>query len=434
MKILFTTQFIEKNGWYEYFSNNSRSIFRLVYPLKRAYGIRFIKQNVPFIEMLEFPLWEDYVKKLSEGWDVVGFSFLTQHTGRIVKMAEAARKAGVKVLWGGNYGVTNPEVSGLFDRTFTGYAEREVAEAVGSPFERLRHPPLIDQWYISPSPLKVQLVGQMQTSRGCPMKCSFCHTPRWEPKPYGLPIESLDETMRFMKRSRVDWIAVHDENFGIMHDHSRKVLELFRRHRLFWTPQSRPEIALKRLDEWCDANFMGMGLGIESVEQEALETWDKNLRAGIVMELAEELHRRDRYIFGFYMLGNEHATYESTIEEIETLARYDIDYVNLTVATPYPGTPLFDQTEEKFGFFNKDWSLFDTKQLVWRHPSITPDQMKKLHEYACLRINTPQRLFKFMSRIYKNYAANLKSYAKAGALVSSFPIKSYMLKKELPFL
>jgi len=143
MKILFTTQFIEKNGWYEYFSNNSKSVFRLVYPLKRAYGIRFIKQNVPNIEMLEFPLWEDYVKRLSEGWDVVGFSFLTQHTNRIVKMAEAARKAGVKVLWGGNYGVTNPEVSGLFDRTFTGYAEREVAEALAADLLGLPDAPVL---------------------------------------------------------------------------------------------------------------------------------------------------------------------------------------------------------------------------------------------------------------------------------------------------
>ena len=38
-------------------------------------GLRFIKQNIPEVELLEYPLWQEFQAKLNEGWDIIGFSF-----------------------------------------------------------------------------------------------------------------------------------------------------------------------------------------------------------------------------------------------------------------------------------------------------------------------------------------------------------------------
>ena len=434
MKILFTTPYIEKNGWYDYFAQNTHNPARIVYPLKISYGLRFIKQNIPQIEIMEFPLWDQFEKKLAEGWDVVGFSFHTSGTNRILRMVERARKAGVGEIWGGNYGAMNPFVKDRFDRVIVGYAEKQIAEILGTPFERLRHPPLIDQWYITPLPYRVQRVAQLQTQRGCPMQCTFCQTPGFAPRPEAIPLESLDETMAFYKKNGVDWVAIPDENFGQLREHTERVVELLAKHGLYWSVQTRYETALKNLDQWSGANLMGVGIGIECVDKRVLDRWKKKLNPDSILHLKEELHRRNRYIWGYYMIGNEDATFDSTIDEIETVYRYGIGYVQTTILTPYPATALWDDIDRRFGIFEKDWDRFDTKHLTWRHPIMDSASLEKLLEYACLRMNDPRRFSEFIWRIYKSYSKHKGSYARGLAFISSFPIKSYRYPVNPPFL
>jgi radical SAM superfamily enzyme YgiQ (UPF0313 family) len=432
-KILLTTYYIEPGGWYEYFSHNKPSRFQMVYHVKHSHALSCIKQNIPGIEILQFPTWEEYEKKLSQGWDIVGFSFYSAQTQRVARMAKAARDAGVKELWGGNYGITTPGALGLFDKVFPGYAEHDIADYLGVKIDRLRHPPIIDTWYIRPLPFRVQRVGQMQSQRGCPMKCTFCQTPRWAPRSTPIPLESVDETLRYFKEHGVDWVGIHDESFGLLEDHSREVVKLLKKYRLFWTTQTRVETATKFLDEWCDAYLMGFGVGIENVDPQTLKDWHKNLSPQALLDLADEVHRKNRYIFGYYILGNANATYESTIAEIEAVTRYDIDYIWMTILTPFPDTPLWEEIDNKYGIFEKDWDKFDTKHLTWNHPHIKPGQMEKLLDFACESVGSTKRLSKFIWRIYKSYSKHLGSYAKGLALISSFPYKSYRYHQKEPY-
>ena len=433
MKILFVTPYIEKNGWYDYFAQNTHNPARIVYPLKISYGLRFIKQNLPQIEIMEFPLWEEFTEKLKEGWDVVGFSFHTSGTNRVLRMIEHTRKTTSAQIWGGNYGAMNPFIVDRFDRVINGYAEEKLAEILGTPFERLRHPPLIDQWYITPLPYRVQRVAQVQTQRGCAMQCTFCQTPGFAPKPEPIPLESIDEVLAFYKKNGVDWVVMPDENFGQLSAHTERVVELLAKHGIFWSAQARYEIALKNLDHWSACNLMGVGIGIECVDKKALDSWKKKLAPDAILHLKDELHRRNRYIWGYYMIGNEFADYESTLDEIETVHSYGIGYVQTTILTPYPKTALWDDVDSRFGIFEKNWDHFDTKHLTWHHPNLKPWELEKLLDYACLRMNDPRRFSEFLWRIYKSYSKHKGSYAKGLGFISTFPLKSYIYPANPPF-
>ena len=95
----FRGDYIDALGWTgRRFSNTSA-------PLRVSPGLRFIKQNVPEVQILEYPLWHEYVEKLKQGWDVVGFSFYHNQIGEIREMIAEARLQGVKEIWAGNYGV-----------------------------------------------------------------------------------------------------------------------------------------------------------------------------------------------------------------------------------------------------------------------------------------------------------------------------------------
>jgi len=434
LKILFTNECRREDGYYEYFGKNSKALARIVFPIKISTGLRFIKQNFPRIEILENPTWDEYCAWLSEGWDVVGFSFFTHGTGRALKMVEKARQAGVSQIWGGGYGVLDPRIQDRFDRIFHGYAEPEIAEALGVDMGPVRHPPLVNQWNISPLPFKVQRVAALFTSRGCPYKCTFCQTPVFCPRPETLPLESIEEVLRFYRDHGVDWVFVMDENFGMFKEHSEKVVEMFPRFGLHWSLMTRAENALKYLDDWVDANLMGIGVGIESMDHRALAAWKKKQTTETVARLAEELERRKRYMWGYYMLGHQDADVDSTLEEIEMVRALKLGFTQVTIATPYPRTALWDELEQKYGIFETDWEKYDTKHLVWNHPHISPEKMEELHDHACRRLNSSAIFLRFAYKIYRSYAMNLASYARGLSLISSFPVKCYRYPEDPGYL
>ena len=48
-------------------------------------GLRFLKQNVPEIEIPELPTVAEYRRTLARGWDVVGISFYLDETPRALE-------------------------------------------------------------------------------------------------------------------------------------------------------------------------------------------------------------------------------------------------------------------------------------------------------------------------------------------------------------
>src|ERR1017187_1965442 len=91
------------------------------------YATRFLKANLPSLDVLEYPTWDEYRRALSSGnYDTVGISFWTYTAPEALQMVRMAREAGVREVWGGGHGVNTPGVASHFDRVFTGYSEYEL--------------------------------------------------------------------------------------------------------------------------------------------------------------------------------------------------------------------------------------------------------------------------------------------------------------------
>jgi hypothetical protein len=97
-KILLSTVYRRhRKDIYDYFgANSNQSLFRFSLPRVNSFGLRFIKQNISQIEIIEYPTWEEYKKKVNEKeWDVVGFSFYLNEIHEILEMVKYARKQGI---------------------------------------------------------------------------------------------------------------------------------------------------------------------------------------------------------------------------------------------------------------------------------------------------------------------------------------------------
>ena len=128
-RILLTTR-CRDTGLYDYFRENAPRDFRWRFGMPRtiSFGLRFLRQNVPGISILEYPTHSEFSAALKQGWDAVGFSFYLEETNDILALAAEARQAGVKELWAGNYGALTPAVHSHFNHIFSSYSEVAVGQ------------------------------------------------------------------------------------------------------------------------------------------------------------------------------------------------------------------------------------------------------------------------------------------------------------------
>ena len=378
-RVLLTTR-CRDPGLYDYFRENAPRDFRWRFGMPRriSFGLRFLRQNVPGITILEYPSRAEYSAQLRRGWDAVGFSFYLEETNDILSMAEEARAAGVPQLWAGNYGALTTSVASAFDGVFEGYAEEALAERLGTPLEEIQHPPLISEFRF-PGGWRIP-IGVLFSSRGCSFRCTFCQTTAFAPQPKSISLDSIDRVLRFYREHGVHFVLILDENFGNLPAHAETVVELLARHRLRWIVQSRVDLLLRQFDRWREHGMEGALFGIESFHQEILKQMHKNEKVHAAFELVERLHRAGLYAQGYYIIGLPSETPESIAADLGTLAGLGLDVTQITIVTPHPQTQMWDELQTNYGIFEKDWSRFDTKHLVWNHPHCGSGVLESLLE------------------------------------------------------
>ena len=263
-----------KNDIYDYFeANTSNRFFKFSMPRIQSFGLRFIKQNLPEVEIIEFPMWNEYVDKIKEkDWDVVGFSFYLNEISEILEMVKYARENLDCEIWAGNYGGLTEEIKKYFDKIFIGYSEDQIAKELGKNFEydELIHPPLIG-YTSSPIGVKLNCQGYLFTNRGCNHKCDFCQTPAFCKKPYKIPLKSIEKVLKYYRSLGISEVIILDESFGCFKSHAEDVVNLLDKYGFFWFPMLRADYLNKRLDDWVKKGLLGVLIGVENINQEVLD-------------------------------------------------------------------------------------------------------------------------------------------------------------------
>jgi radical SAM superfamily enzyme YgiQ (UPF0313 family) len=403
-KILLTTVYKNsKEERYDWFKSNTRVPFNFTVTRILSYGLRFIKQNIPGIEILEYPTWKEYVNVINkEKWDVVGFSFYLNEIHEILEMIKYARQAGVKEIWGGNYGALTEEVQEHLDKAFFGYSEEQIAKELGYKMGELIHPPLIN--YLGTTVgFKLQVFGVLFTSRGCAIGCDFCQTPVFCPRPYPVPLSSIEKVLNYLKSINIDEVVILDENFGLLKSHTEDVVNLLGDLGFQWYAMTKVNQLKKKLTHWIENGFGGAFIGIESMNQETLDSIGKGQTVQDCIDVIREMNKHNRLIVGYYMIGFENDTKESIKRDIAKVARLNLDVTQICVLTPLPRTKQWEYIDNKYGIFDKDWHHYNAKHLVWNHPHVEPVEMRKLLNWSFKTCYPWTRVFGVTMKFHKMY-------------------------------
>lgn len=411
-KVLFTSPVQPIGGCSPdvYSWNKSTAPVRLSMSFINHPGLSFLQANVPGVDILEYPTWDTFREALKVPVDVLGISFYINETELAVQMAEYARQRGVKEVWAGNYGAYSPEVAQYFDRIITGWGEAPVAAALGVEARKpneLQHPLMYGSLGTNLAPV-MSLHGFLYTSRGCPYTCNFCQTPDFYGKTAPVPLEAIDRVLWTYARQGVVSINILDENFGIFRRHSQEVIRLLKKHNLRWIPLARADLMLKDFEEWREHGLFGAHLGIESLNPSSLQGADKRLDLLKSVSLLQRMSQHNMIVQAFYIIGFEEDTEDSIRRDIEELAKLDVDIAQVQVLTPYPRTKLRESIDRQHGITDRNLSHYNSRNLVWNHPHLTPEKMKELQLWANRKLFTSSRALRTLSKVFLHDCSSRK--------------------------
>ncbi|MDI6783801.1 MAG: radical SAM protein, partial [bacterium] len=121
--------------------------------------------------------------------------------------------------------------------------------------------------------------------------------------------------------------------------------------------------------------------------------------------------------FAYFIIGLPGETWETIRETISFAKNLNPDYVNFHIATPFPGTELYQIAKENQWLITDDWSEFEEQgSAVLRTEHLTAPDLVKAQKIAMRQFYfRPKQMVKEIKRVRNT--AELKKKIKAGLKV-----------------
>jgi radical SAM superfamily enzyme YgiQ (UPF0313 family) len=325
--------------------------------------------------------------------DLVGITAFTSQANRAYEVAAHFRHLGVPVVMGGIHAtMCLDEVMDRVDSVVTGEAEAVWPQVL----DDARHGSLKRRYdgglaKINDVPLarhdllaRGYAFGAIQTTRGCPLNCTFCSVTAFNGARYRQrPIPDVVREFQSVREKRV--LVVDDNLIGTRPEHIARAKDLFRalakaNLRKEWVGQATinfaddeelPALAAK-------AGCRGVFIGFESPDPEGLLEIGKkfNLLKGRDFRASvRRIQRHNIMVVGSFIIGLD-IDRPGIGERIARVARqYGIDSLNVLFLTPLPGTRLWDQMKADgrivLSDFPEDWKYYTLTYPVARYSHLS---------------------------------------------------------------
>jgi anaerobic magnesium-protoporphyrin IX monomethyl ester cyclase len=137
-------------------------------------------------------------------------------------------------------------------------------------------------------------------------------------------------------------------------------------------------------------------VGIESFNQETLRgNRRKAIASAQQQQIIEYCHKLGIRIIANYTLGLPNDTLEGIRETIRYAKKLNTFAIQFTVTTPYPGTQFYETV--KHAIFERDWERFNGWTSVYYHPTIRPEDLHRLREFAYVSYHLrPRYVWRFL--------------------------------------
>ncbi|MBN1341756.1 MAG: B12-binding domain-containing radical SAM protein [Phycisphaerae bacterium] len=381
--------------------------------------------------------------------DLVGITAFTSQANRAYELAAEFHGLGVPVVMGGIHAsmcleealqrvdsVVTGEAEGIWAQVLEDARNGNMKRVYAGEHANMDEVPLA-RHDLLPSGYAL---GAIQTTRGCPLSCSFCTVTAFNGRGYRQrPIDDVVQEFGLIRERRV--LIVDDNLIGTRDEHIARAKDLFRAMiraglRKEWVAQvtinmaDDDELLMLASKSGCKGVF----IGFESPTAEGMIEVGKkfNLHGGRDFKASiDRMHRHKILVVGSFILGLDTDRRGIGKQIADTSSRYGVDILNTLFLTPLPGTHLWKDMESQgriaANSFPEDWQFYTLLFPVACYKHLSSDEMfREMDECVGTFFSVPRILRRFVGNLWrmrspifalaidlssrKNLALNRKTY------------------------
>jgi radical SAM superfamily enzyme YgiQ (UPF0313 family) len=241
----------------------------------------------------------------------------------------------------------------------------------------------------------------IESSRGCPYSCVFCSVnSEHRVRP---PEKVCDEIEYFNEMFGVKHFMFCDPIFAFPKAWGLRLLTCMIkrgiRKKIEWNCETRADTIDDEIAEALrEAGCTGVGLGIETGDDELMRGINKELTVNACRRAVGSLKRVGIGVLGLFTIGNPGETKEATLRTIEFAKELKIEGAKFSTVVPYPGTELWRRYLDGRKFSDEDWDRFSPYtscppyRMEWTE--ISPKELVKIQTKThILFYISPRRFF-----------------------------------------
>jgi radical SAM superfamily enzyme YgiQ (UPF0313 family) len=328
---------------------------------------------------------------MAKGWDVIGLSvqFSIQHD----LYAEAARLCSPYAkVWAGGFHASAVRPPEGVSKVIKG--EGEEAFTPGMSFREIEYPEpsawRMEPYWAKGSPHDLQSKTAfwmpVEFSRGCDRACGYCGVHRfWGGSRY-YPKARIAGYLDSLIAEGIEEVFIEDDNFASDPGMFSWIIEELGKRGLWWsTPNGIYAKALKdNIGALARAGCWRVSLPFETGTESTARLvglGNKWMPQPEALALVEALKAEGIMACGFFIIGYPGETLDDMQRTLDYANSLPLDQRNISIATPYPGTPLYDLCKAKGYLASNPPELY--RDLLYTHgmirtPEFAPEQVEAL--------------------------------------------------------
>ena len=224
----------------------------------------------------------------------------------------------------------------------------------------------------------------LTTSRGCVYWCEFCATVRMHGRKYRMrsPKNVVDKLEFLHKTYGATTFTFCDDAFTVDQARTEEFCNeiLARGLKIKWNCGTRVDMLTRELlQKMKDAGCISVWFGVESGTQQVLDAMKKGITPELTAKVLGWVREYGLKPVPNVILGFPGETKESawkTIKFIEKICPDDVAFYN--IATPFPGTPMYDNVKEQGWLRVTDFDMYDTTKPIFETPWLRMGELNKL--------------------------------------------------------
>jgi anaerobic magnesium-protoporphyrin IX monomethyl ester cyclase len=236
-----------------------------------------------------------------------------------------------------------------------------------------------------------EVIFPLTTSRGCVFWCNFCTAVRMFGRRYRMrsPKNVVDEIELLNKKFGADHFTFYDDAFTVDQARAEEICQeiLDRNMKIRWNCETRVDMVTKELlAKMKEAGCTDVWFGVESGSKRVLAAMDKGIITGQTVKAFKWAKEVGLMTVANVILGFPTETRETAWETVRFVESLNPDDVGYYIATPYPGTPMYEQVKENGSLKITDFDKYDTATPTFEIPNLSAEELRDIREQAFHRL------------------------------------------------